>query len=127
MTEYVLWDAAYGLEASKRYTDLDKLRKETYNKIIKYGQKTRISSRFEVVSINYGKGWMYTGRGDLEAVGKNVYYTIWVDGRPTNRRRLVMPNGKLKVTYGQTCKKKTKKSRNNDYGIKGDWRPFEGM
>lgn len=25
------------------------------------------------------------------------------------------------------AKKKTKKSRNNDYGIKGDWRPFEGM
>lgn len=96
MVEYVLWDAAYGVEVSKRYTDLDKLRKESYQKVIKHGQRTHMSSRFEVVSINYGKRWMYTGRGDLDAVGKNVYYTIWKDGVPTNSTRLVLPNGKLK-------------------------------
>lgn len=96
MTEYVLWDAAYGVEASKRYTDLDKLRKDVYKKIIKDGQRTPRLPRFEVVSVVYGKPWMYTGRGALEAVGTNVYYTIWVNDTPTNRRRLVMPNGKLK-------------------------------
>ena len=95
MTDYALWDAAYGMEASKRYTSIEELRKAAYNKVIKYGQRTKMSSRYEIVSINYGKRWIYTGRADMDAVGNTVYYTAWRSGRPTGKRWIVQPNGKL--------------------------------
>ena len=98
MTEYVLWDAAYGMEVSRRYTNLDDLRKAVYGFVQRNGKRTHIVSRFEVVSVRYTKSGRpdYTGRGHMDSVGKTVYYTVWNDSRPTDRVSVVLPSGKLK-------------------------------
>lgn len=97
MTDYVLWDAGYGREASKRYKTPDALRKAVRQTIISYGQGNR-PVRYELCSLNYNSYKkqqnadfmdLYKWRGALYAIGKTVYY------RTKDKTSVVLPSGKL--------------------------------
>ena len=113
----------YTLKTSETYTPIDN---RFYYSINEARKK----------ALAYVKWSEYTDSVIIERNGRNYLFIAdngnaeYMSGEYLKKGSPIMvlnPNGTIRATYGRTRKKKTKKSRNNEYGIKGDWRPFEGM